>query len=231
MAGLQLSGLVSGIDTGSIIDAADGDREGAADQDHARPGRDDQAPEPPAGRCRRKLTALKSANDDLKSVAQLARHPDRRDRRRDEGHGVAHRRRAARRLRRRDHPAGLAPSARPTRFVAPAADGTLDIANADGSARDLDRAEGRRDARRRGRRRSTAPSTSKLYAVNVNGSLVLSAKTTGDSSGFGDHRRRRRRPDRARRGQERARSRSTARAYERQTQHHHRRASPACSSR
>ncbi len=68
-------------------------------------------------------------------------------------------------------------------FVSPAADGTLAIANADGSARtsvDLKAGATVDDAVSA----INGSSTSQLYAVNVNGSLVLSAKTTGDTSGF-----------------------------------------------
>jgi flagellar hook-associated protein 2 len=79
----------------------------------------------------------------------------------------------------------LAAAARQTyKFVSPSADGTLDIANADGTSRSsipLQAGATVDDA-------VTAingSSGSNLYAVNVNGNLVLSAKTTGDQSGFG----------------------------------------------
>lgn len=181
MAGIQLSGLVSGIDTGSIIDqlmtiekiprtkitndqAATTKRQGLL-QDIST-----------------KLTSLRFANDDLKSAltwldTQTVESGDTTKFSVTRTGGAA--------------PGGydvavnqLASAERQTYgFVAPTADGTLDIANADGTARvsvpvkagaDLDDVVGAINSN----------SKSGLYAVNVNGSLVLSSKTTGDQGGF-----------------------------------------------
>jgi flagellar hook-associated protein 2 len=181
MAGIQLSGLVSGIDTGSIIDqlmtiekiprtkitndqAATTKRQGLL-QDIST-----------------KLTSLRFANDDLKSAltwldTQSVESADTSKFTVTRTAGAA--------------PGGydvsvnqLASAERQTYgFVAPTADGTLDIANADGTARvsvpvkagaDLDDVVGAINSN----------SNSGLYAVNVNGSLVLSSKTTGDAGGF-----------------------------------------------
>lgn len=181
MAGIQLSGLVSGIDTGSIIDqlmtiekiprtkitndqAATTKRQGLL-QDISS-----------------KLTSLKFANDDLKSAltwldTQSVESANTSKFTVTRTGGAA--------------PGGydvavnqLASAERQTYgFVAPTADGTLDIANADGSARvsvDVKAGASLNDVVGA----INSNSKSGLYAVNVNGSLVLSAKTTGDTSGF-----------------------------------------------
>jgi flagellar hook-associated protein 2 len=181
MAGIQLSGLVSGIDTGSIIeqlmtiekiprtkitnDQAAATKKQSLLQDVST-----------------KLTSLKFANDDLKSAltwldTQTVESGDTTKFTATRTAGAA--------------PGGydvavnqLASAERQTYgFTTAAADGTLDIANANGSARvsipvkagdDLDDVVGA----------INSDSKSGLYAVNVNGSLVLSSKTTGDASGF-----------------------------------------------
>ncbi|HEV7495132.1 flagellar filament capping protein FliD [Baekduia sp.] len=181
MAGIQLSGLVSGIDTQSII---------AQLMTIERAPRTKITLDQDATTKRQsllqdlstKVTTLKSANDDLKSVlswldTQTVETGDatkvtvsRTGGAPPGGYDVAVNQ--------------LASAERQTfSFVSPSADGTLDIANADGSARTS-------VALKAGATVDDAvsaingSSTSQLYAVNVNGSLVLSAKTTGDTSGF-----------------------------------------------
>jgi flagellar hook-associated protein 2 len=181
MAGIQLSGLVSGIDTQSIIAQLMTIEKAprtkiTLDQD-ATTKRQSLLQD-----LSTKVTTLKSANDDLKSVlswldTQTVETADatkvtvsRTGGAPPGGYDVAI--------------SQLASAERQTfSFVSPAADGTLDIANADGSARTS-------IALKAGATVDDAVSAingstdSKLYAVNVNGSLVLSAKTTGDTSGF-----------------------------------------------
>jgi flagellar hook-associated protein 2 len=182
MAGLQLSGLVSGIDTGSIITQL----MAIEKQPRTKITLNQDATTKRQSLLQdlsTKVTALKSANDDLKSVlswldTQTVETGDATKVTATRVGGAP--------------PGGydvaitqLASAERQTfSFVSPAADGTLDIANADGSARTS-------IALKAGATIDDAvaaingSSTSKLYAVNVNGSLVLSAKTTGDTSGFG----------------------------------------------
>jgi flagellar hook-associated protein 2 len=181
MAGIQLSGLVSGIDTQSIISQLMTIEKAprtkiTLDQD-ATTKRQSLLQD-----LSTKLTTLKSTNDDLKSVlswldTQTVETGDatkvtvsRTGGAPPGGYDVAVNQ--------------LASAERQTfSFVSPSADGTLDIANADGSARTS-------VALKAGATVDDAvsaingSSTSQLYAVNVNGSLVLSAKTTGDTSGF-----------------------------------------------
>ncbi len=181
MAGIQLSGLVSGIDTQSIIAQLMTIEKAprtkiTLDQD-ATTKRQSLLQD-----LSTKVTALKSANDDLKSVlswldTQTVETADaskvtvsRIGGAPPGGYDVAI--------------SQMASAERQTfSFVSPTADGTLDIANADGSARTS-------IALKAGATVDDAvsaingSSNSKLYAVNVNGSLVLSAKTTGDTSGF-----------------------------------------------
>ena len=181
MAGIQLSGLVSGIDTGSIIDQLMTINKIprakiTLDQD-ATTKRQSLLQDVSS-----KLTTLKYANDDLKSAltwldSQTVESADTSKFTATRTAGAA--------------PGGydvqvnqLATAERQTYgFVTPAADGTLDIANADGSARvsvsvkagaSLDEVVAA----------VNGDTKSGLYAVNVNGSLVLSSKTTGDTSGF-----------------------------------------------
>jgi flagellar hook-associated protein 2 len=181
MAGIQLSGLASGIDTGSIIDQLMSieriPRTKITNDQAATTKRQSLLQD-----ISTKLTSLKFANDDLKSAltwmdTQTVESADTSKFTVTRTAGAA--------------PGGydvqvnqLASAERQTYgFVAPAADGTLDIANADGTARvsvavkagdDLDDVVGAINSN----------SQSGLYAVNVNGSLVLSSKTTGDTSGF-----------------------------------------------
>jgi flagellar hook-associated protein 2 len=181
MAGIQLSGLTSGIDTGSIIDQLMTINKIprtkiTLDQD-ATTKRQSLLQEVSS-----KLTTLKYANDDLKSAltwldSQTVESGDPTKFTATRTGGAA--------------PGGydvainqLATAERQTYgFASPSADGTLDIANADGTARvsvnvkagaTLNDVVGAINGNTK----------SGLYAVNVNGSLVLSAKTTGDGSGF-----------------------------------------------
>jgi flagellar hook-associated protein 2 len=181
MAGIQLSGLVSGIDTGSIIDQLMSiekiPRTKITNDQAATTKRQSLLQDISA-----KLTSLKFANDDLKSAltwldTQSVESADTSKFTVTRTAGAA--------------PGGydvsigqLASAERQTyAFASPTADGTLDIANADGTARvsvavkagaTLDDVVGAINSN----------SKSGLYAVNVNGSLVLSSKTTGDAGGF-----------------------------------------------
>ncbi|MCW2985995.1 MAG: hypothetical protein JWR63_3565 [Conexibacter sp.] len=181
MAGIQMSGLVSGLDTASIITQLMAVEKLprtkiTLDQD-ATTKRQSLLQDVST-----KLTSLKFANDDLKSAltwldTQSVESGDstkftvtRTGGSGPGGYDVAVNQ--------------LATAERQTYgFVSPTADGTLSIANGDGSARAS-------VALKAGATLDDAVSaingsaTSKLYAVNVNGSLVLSAKATGDSSGF-----------------------------------------------
>jgi flagellar hook-associated protein 2 len=181
MAGIQLSGLVSGIDTGSIIDQLMTIEKAprtkiTLDQD-ATTKRQSLLSD-----ISTKLTTLKSANDDLKSVLSWL---DTQTVDSSDATKVTAVRTAGAAPGSYDVVVSqLASAARNTyNFVSPASDGTLDIANGDGSARasvTLKAGATVDDAVSA----INSSATSKLYAVNVNGSLVLSAKTTGDSSGF-----------------------------------------------
>lgn len=181
MAGIQLSGLVSGIDTGSIIEQLMTiekiPRTKITNDQAATTKRQSLLQD-----LSTKLTSLKFANDDLKSAltwldTQTVESADTSKFTATRTSGAA--------------PGGydvqvnqLATADRQTYgFTSPTADGTLDIANADGSARvsvnvkagdDIDAVVSAINGN----------SKSGLYAVNVNGSLVLSSKTTGDASGF-----------------------------------------------
>ncbi|HET6508852.1 MAG TPA: flagellar filament capping protein FliD [Baekduia sp.] len=181
MAGIQMSGLVSGIDTASIIDqlmTIEKIPRTKITNDQAATTKKQSLLQDIST----KLTSLRFANDDLKSAltwldTQSVESADTSKFTVTRTGGAA--------------PGGydvsvnqLATAERQTYgFVSPTADGTLDIANADGTARvsvnvkagaDLDTVVGAINSN----------SKSGLYAVNVNGSLVLSSKTTGDSSGF-----------------------------------------------
>jgi flagellar hook-associated protein 2 len=181
MAGIQMSGLVSGLDTASIIDQlmaveklprtkitlnqdATTKRQGLL-QDISS-----------------KLTSLKFANDDLKSAlswldTQTVESGDttkftvsRTAGAATGGYDVAVNQ--------------LATAARQTfKFVSPASDGTIEIGNPDSSSRSSIQLKA-------GATVDDAVSAingdakANVYAVNVNGNLVLSAKTTGDKSGF-----------------------------------------------
>jgi flagellar hook-associated protein 2 len=181
MAGIQLSGLVSGIDTQSIIgqlmQIEKAPRTKITLHQDATTKRQSLLQD-----LSTKLTTLKSTNDDLKSVLSWL---DTQTVETGDASKVTVSRTGG------APPGGydvaitqLASAERQTfTFASPAADGTLDIANADGSARTsipLKAGATVDDAVSA----INGSSTSKLYAVNVNGSLVLSAKTTGDTSGF-----------------------------------------------
>jgi flagellar hook-associated protein 2 len=181
MAGIQLSGLVSGIDTQSIIgqlmQIEKAPRTKITLNQDATTKRQSLLQD-----LSTKLTTLKSTNDDLKSVLSWL---DTQTVETGDASKVTVSRTGG------APPGGydvaitqLASAERQTfTFASPAADGTLDIANADGSARTsipLKAGATVDDAVSA----INGSSTSKLYAVNVNGSLVLSAKTTGDTSGF-----------------------------------------------
>jgi flagellar hook-associated protein 2 len=182
MAGIQMSGLVSGLDTASIIDQLMAvekiPRTKITLSQDATTKKQSLLQD-----ISTKLTSLKFANDDLKSFlswgdTQTVESADTSKFTVTRTAGAA--------------PGGydvsvdqLASAARQTyKFVPPAADGTLDIANADGTSRasvTLKAGATVDDAVSA----INGSSTSSLYAVNVNGNLVLSAKTTGDTSGFG----------------------------------------------
>src|SRR3954452_19920484 len=182
MAGIQMSGLVSGMDTGAIIEQLMAveklPRTKITLHQDATTKRQSLLQEISS-----KLTSLKFANDDLKSVltwgdTQTVESADASKFTVTRTAGAA--------------PGGfdvavnqLASAERQTyKFVSPTADGTLQIANADASARTtipLKAGATVDDAVAA----INSSSTASLYAVNVNGSLVLSAKTTGDTSGFG----------------------------------------------
>jgi flagellar hook-associated protein 2 len=182
MAGIQMSGLVSGLDTASIIDQLMAveklpRKKITLDQD-ATTKRQTLLQEISA-----KLTSLKYANDDLKSAlswldTQAVESADTSKFTVTRTGGAA--------------PGGydvqvnqLATAARQTYdWATPTADTTLEITNPDGTSRasipvaanaTLDDVVAS----------INGSTTSSLYAVNVNGKLVLSAKTTGDASGFG----------------------------------------------
>jgi flagellar hook-associated protein 2 len=181
MAGIQLSGLVSGIDTGSIIDQLMQveklpRNKITLDQDSTTKRQSLLTD------ISTKLTSLKFANDDLKSAltwldTQTAESADTSKFTVTRTAGAA--------------PGGydvavnqLASAERQTYgFASPTADGTLDIANADGTARTSVNLKAGASLDDAVSAINSSP-TSQLYAVNVNGSLVLSAKATGDSSGF-----------------------------------------------
>src|SRR3954468_15912551 len=181
MAGIQMSGLVSGMDTASIIDQLMKveklpRKKITLDQD-ATTKRQSLLQDVSA-----KLTSLKYANDDLKSVlswidTQTVESGDTTKFTATRTAGAA--------------PGGydvsvgqLATAARQTyTFVSPTADGTLQIGNPDSSSRasiPLKAGASIDDAVAA----INSSNSAGLYAVNVNGSLVLSAKTTGDQSGF-----------------------------------------------
>ncbi|HWH93083.1 MAG TPA: flagellar filament capping protein FliD [Baekduia sp.] len=181
MAGIQMGGLVSGLDTASIISQLMAveklPRTKITLHQDATTKRQSLLQDVSA-----KLTALKFANDDLKSAlswldTQTVESGNTSKFTVTRTGGAA--------------PGGydvavnqLATAERQTyKFVSPGADGTLAIGNADGSARAS-------VALKAGATVDDAvaainsSSTSNLYAVNVNGNLVLAAKTTGDTSGF-----------------------------------------------
>jgi flagellar hook-associated protein 2 len=181
MAGIQMSGLVSGLDTATIVDQLM-----AAEKIPRTRITNDQAVDNKKisiyNDLSTKLTALKTANDDLSSAltwidTQSVESTDATKFTVSRTGGAP--------------PGGydvsvdqLASAERQTwTYASPSADGQMVINNADGTQRAT-------VALRAGATVDDAISainsspTGGLYAVNVNGSIVLSAKTTGDSSGF-----------------------------------------------
>jgi flagellar hook-associated protein 2 len=176
-----MSGLVSGIDTGSIIDQLM-----AVEKIPRTKITNDQAVDNKKVSLytdlSTKLTALKTANDDLSSALTWLDTQDVEST--DTTKFTVSRTGGA-------PPGGydvsvdqLASAERQTyAFTSPTADGQVAINNADGTQRAS-------FTLRAGATVDDAVSAingatgSSLYAVNVNGSLVLSSKTTGDSSGF-----------------------------------------------
>jgi flagellar hook-associated protein 2 len=181
MAGIQMSGLVSGLDTASIIDQLMAveklPRQKITLNQDATTKRQSLLQDISS-----KLTSLKYANDDLKSVlswldTQTVESGDttkftvtRTSGAATGGYDVAVNQ--------------LATAARETfQFASPASDGTIEIGNPDGSSRSS-------IALKAGATIDDAVAAingdakANVYAVNVNGNLVLSAKTTGDKSGF-----------------------------------------------
>jgi flagellar hook-associated protein 2 len=178
---IQMSGLVSGLDTASIIDQLM-----AAEKIPRTKITNDQAIDNKKvsiyNDLSTKLTALKTANDDLSSAltwidTQSVESTDATKFTVSRTGGAP--------------PGGydvsvdqLASAERQTwSFTSPSADGQMVINNADGTPRSTVNL-------RAGATVDDAVSAingatgGNLYAVNVNGSLVLSAKTTGASSGF-----------------------------------------------
>jgi flagellar hook-associated protein 2 len=181
MAGIQLGGLVSGMDTASIIDQLM--KVEKLPRAKITLGQDATTKRQSLLQdISSKLTSLKYANDDLKSVlswidTQSVESGDttkftvaRTAGSATGGYDVAVNQ--------------LATAARQSyTYVPPAADGTLDIGNPDATARvsiPLKAGATIDDAVSA----INSSNTANLYAVNVNGNLVLSAKTTGDKSGF-----------------------------------------------
>jgi flagellar hook-associated protein 2 len=181
MAGIQLSGLVSGLDTQSIIDqlmtAEKLPRTKITLDQDATTKRQSLLTD-----IGTKLTAVKTANDDLKSVLSWL---DTQTVTSDDESKVTLARTAG------AAPGGYdvaiqqtATAARQTYdYQSPAADGPMTILNADGTTRasiNLKAGASIDDAVNAINSKTDA----NLYAVNVNGDLVLASKTTGDGSGF-----------------------------------------------
>lgn len=181
MAGIQMSGLVSGLDTASIIDQLM-----AAEKLPRTKITNDQAIDNKKisiyNDLSTKLTTLKTANDDLSSALTWIDTQDVEST--DTSKFTVSRTGGA-------PPGGydvsvdqLASAERQTwSFTSPTSDGQMVINNADGTQRAS-------VALKAGATVDDAVSAINgaagggLYAVNVNGSLVLSAKTTGSDSGF-----------------------------------------------
>jgi flagellar hook-associated protein 2 len=181
MAGIQMSGLVSGLDTASIIDQLMSvekiPRTKITLGQDATTKRQSLLQEVSS-----KLTSLKFANDDLKSAlswmdTQSVASADTSKFTVTRTAGAA--------------PGGydvqvnqLASAARQTYdFTSPATDGTIDIGNPDSSSRTSITLKAGATIDDAVAAINGSPDA-KLYAVNVNNKLVLSAKTTGDQSGF-----------------------------------------------
>jgi flagellar hook-associated protein 2 len=182
MAGIQLTGLVGGLDTASIIDqlmtVERTPRKGITDQQSVATKRQSLLQD-----IGTRLTALKNATDDLKSIAtwgdtQTVGSADEKKLTVTRTGGAP--------------PGGydvqiaaLASAERRTYdFQPPTADGPLQIFEADGTTLRASvnlKAGATVDDAVAAINSST---DAKLYAVNVNGDLVLSARTTGAGSGF-----------------------------------------------
>jgi len=182
VAGIQLTGLVSGLDTASIIDqlmtVERTPRTAISNQQTVATKRQSLLQD-----IGTKLTALKTASDDLKSIATWG----------DTQTVASSYEKKLTVTRTAGAPPGgydvqiasLASAERRTYdYQAPTADGPLQIFEADGTTPrasiDLKAGATVDDAVAA----INSSTTAKLYAVNVNGDLVLSARTTGASSGF-----------------------------------------------
>ncbi|HEV7751472.1 MAG TPA: flagellar filament capping protein FliD [Baekduia sp.] len=181
MAGIQLSGLASGMDTASIISqlmAIERTPRTKITLDQSATTKRQSLLQD----INTKLTALKSANDDLKSVAtwldtQSVETGDatkltatRTGGAPPGGYDVAITQLATAERRTYD-------------FQSPAADGPLKVLNKDGTERasiDLKAGASVDDAVAA----INSNTDANIYAVNVNGDLVLAAKSTGDGSEF-----------------------------------------------
>jgi flagellar hook-associated protein 2 len=181
MAGIQLTGLVSGLDTASIIDqlmtVEKAPRQKITLQQDATVKRQSLLNE-----IGTKLTAVKTANDDLKSIltwldtqAVTSADPAKVTVARTAGAAPG------------GYDVGITQLATAERrtygFVSPTVDGPLTVLNADGTTRasvSLKAGATIDDAVSA----INSQTDAKLYAVNVSGQLVLAAKTTGLSSGF-----------------------------------------------
>jgi flagellar hook-associated protein 2 len=181
MAGIQLTGLASGMDTASIISqlmAIERTPRTKITLDQSATTKRQSLLQD----INTKLTALKTANDDLKSIATWG------DTQSVES-GDATKLTATRTG---GAPPGgydvaitqLATAERRTyAFQSPAADGPLKVLNKDGTERasiDLKAGASVDDAVAA----INSSTDANIYAVNVNGDLVLAAKATGDSSEF-----------------------------------------------
>jgi flagellar hook-associated protein 2 len=182
MAGIQLSGLVSGLDTQSIISqlmAAENLPRTKITLDQSATTKRQSLLQDIST----KLTALKTSVDDLKSIATWG---DTQSVTSGDESKLAVMRTAGAPPGGYDvRIAALASAERRTfDFQPPTADGPLQIFEADGTTLrasvDLKAGATVDDAVAA----INASTDAKLYAVNVNGDLVLSAKTTGASSGF-----------------------------------------------
>lgn len=182
MAGIQLSGLASGLDTQSIISqlmaVEEVPRTRITYQQDAASKRQSLLQD-----LSTKLTSLKDANDDLKSAltwldTQTVASTD------DSKVGVARTAGAP--------PGGydvavtqLASAARSTyAYAPPAADSSLTVYDADGTTVRATIALSAGATIDDAVSAINSSADAQLYAVNVSGQLVLSAKTTGASSGF-----------------------------------------------
>ena len=166
MAGIQLSGLASGLDTESIISPAHGRREPAADVMLQQAGRGAGAPDGAAGHPDQAHARCKIATTTLKSVTTWRDTQTVESTRRDEGHG-----RAPSPARRPAATSSSSPSsprrrARPTPTRRPATARSVTV-NGDAGRRSPAGATRRR--RGHGDQRRRLPRREGVFAVNVNG--------------------------------------------------------------